>query len=121
MGVRVAYGNRDAIAKAIEKDVVPKDSMILTKEHDGISELFFYDEYGNMKAVAERTRFLSVTEAAAWAKKYGCRGYIYSIQNGSDWSLYLVQEDYSLTPVGGASADIGNVSFIDGGSASGAI
>ena len=119
MGVRVAYGNRDAITPAIQNGVIPSESIIVTKEHDGVSELFFYDIDGNLKAVSERTRFLSLTEAKLWAKKYDCRGHIYSVQNGSEWLLYLVQDDYSLTPVVGSSVDLEDVEYIDGGNASG--
>ena len=119
MSVRVAYGNRDAIEKAMQKGSIPLDTMILTKEHDELAELFFYDVDGNLKAVSERTRFLSVSEASAWAQKYDCRGHIYSIQNGDAWSLYLVQEDYTLAPIGNSSSDVGNIYFIDGGCAAG--
>jgi len=118
VGVRVAYGNRDAVTPAIQAGKIPPDSMIITKDQEDISELFFYDVDGNMKSISERSRFLSITEAVAWARKYDCRGHIYSIQNGSEWKLYVVQEDYSLKAVentGGGDIDVESIERIDGG------
>lgn len=122
MGVRVAYGDRDNISSAIASGVIPSDSLIFTKEQDDISELFFYDIDGNLKPVAERNRFLSVSEAAAWARKYDCKGHIYSVQNGAEWVLYVVQDDYKLSPVkagDGGTLDVDDVARIDGGNAFG--
>lgn len=119
MGVRVAYGNRDAISPAIQTGKIPADSLIISKEHDDLAELFFYDVDGNFKPISERTRFLSLTEATAWAKKYNCAGRVYSVQNGSEWQLYLVQNDFSLTPVLGSDIEVNidDIECIDGGGA----
>ena len=121
MGANIAYGERDAIGRAIQTGSIPTDTVIITKEHDNIGELFFYDADGILKAVSERSRFLSVTEAIAWAKKYDCRGHIYSVQNGDSWKLYLVQDDYTLSAINGSGGtiDVDDIDRIDGGSPAG--
>lgn len=114
MGVRVAYGKKDNIQGAIDKGTIPKGSLIITKDTTD-SELFFYDSEGNLKSIEEKTRFETMTEAEQWIKKYPCKGYIFTIQNGAEWLPYVVNEDNTLKPITGETlTDITDVKRIDG-------
>lgn len=116
MGVRVAYGLRDDIDNAIKNDVIPKDCIVITE--DGAEpEMFFYDIDGNLKPIEERNRFVSLSEARAWVQKYGCAGHIFSIQNGTSWVPYIVQEDGTLSTITGEATVVDNIHCIDGGTA----
>lgn len=117
MGVRVAYGSRDKVKVAIEQNIIPKDSIIITDNPE--AEMFFYDVDGNMRIISERNRFESLTEAKIWALKYPCAGHIFAIQNGSEWLPYIVSSEGELKPIisGGGSVDDLEINRIDGGSA----
>ena len=124
MGVRVAYGRRKNINSAIEKGTIPKGSIIITKD-EADSEMLFYDTSGNLKTIAERTRFESLNEAEQWAKNYPCVGFIFVVQNGSEWLPYIVNDDNSLSPlsIGGtgnvrlSEIEQDEVLVLDGGNA----
>lgn len=118
MGVRVAYGRKEGINKAIENEVIPKDSIIITKDNID-SELLFYDSEGNLKHISEKTRFETLTEAEQWVKTYSCAGSIFTIHNGTDWVPYIVLDDNTLSVFKGEIADITNIKRIDGGTAEG--
>ena len=119
MGVRVAYGRREKIPAAIESGTVPKDSIIITKEDE--AELLFYDASGNLRNIHERTRFETTTEALTWIKKYGCLGNIVTIHNGADWTPFVVQDGYTLSPIKNEPGEITDVKRIDGGRPGGLI
>lgn len=114
MAVRVAYGKKKSVNSAIANGTIPKDSIIITKD-DTDSELLFYDGDGNLKTIAERTRFESMSEAEQWVNSYPCVGFILTIYNGSNWSPYIVNSDNTLSPIMGKVPDIENVICIDGG------
>lgn len=118
MGVRVAYGSRDRLMPAIEKGIIPKDTIVITKD-DAESEMLFYDADGNLKSIEERSRFESLTEAEQWVQKYPCAGSVLVVHRGDEWVPYIVQNDNSLTPIDGESGDVADVRRIDGGSAIG--
>ena len=115
---RVAYGKRTGVQSAIDNGVIPKDTLIITKG-DSDSEMLFYDTDGNLFPLAERTRFETLTEAEQWAKNYPCVGFIFTVQNGSEWMPYIVQSDNSLTPFKSEVGDITDVKRIDGGTSAG--
>ena len=117
MAIRVAYGKRDRISAAIAEGVIPKDTIIITDDSVE-SELLFYNHEGELNNVAERTKFHSLSEATEWVKKYDCRGLVFSIHNGADWSMYQVQDDGSLSPVIG-DGTLPPITSIDGGNSSG--
>lgn len=120
MGVRVAYGPRAKITSAIASDIIPKDSLIITDD-SAQAELFFYDADGVMKPISERTRFAAISEAQAWIETYDCAGHIIAVQNGADWTPYVVTADRKLSPVAsGSSVTVDDVKYIDGGTAEGA-
>lgn len=106
MGVRVAYGRRKNIIGAIEKGTIPKGSIIITKD-EADSEMLFYDPSGELKTIAERTRFESLKEAEQWVRDYPCVGFILAVHNGSEWLPYIVNDDNSLSPLN--SGGTGNV------------
>lgn len=118
MGVRVAYGQKTNLQTAINNGLVPTDTIVITRgEYD--SEMLFYDVDGNLVPIAERTRFETLTEAEQWAKTYPCVGFIFSVQNGSEWMPYIVQNDNSLTPFKGEIGEISDIKRIDGGTSAG--
>lgn len=116
--VRVAYGKRDNIQNAIDKNVIPEGSLIITNDDETSEELLFYTPDAKLKSIHERQKFLTFDSAKKWAEKYNCIGSIFSIQNGSEWMLYIVQNDNTLSPVGGGSV-IEDITSIDGGTAFG--
>lgn len=116
--MRVAYGKRDNIQDAIEKNVIPEGSLIITNDDDSSEELLFYTPDAKLKLIHERQKFLTFDSAKKWAEKYNCVGSIFSIQNGSSWMLYVVQSDNTLSPVGGGSI-VEDITNIDGGNAFG--
>lgn len=115
---RVAYGKKANVQSAIENGTIPPDTLIITKG-DVDSEMLFYDSDGKLFPLAERTRFETLTEAEQWAKNYPCVGFIFSVQNGSEWLPYIVQSDNSLKPFKGEVGDITDVKRIDGGTSIG--
>lgn len=118
MGVRVAYGQKEGINEAIETGVIPKDSIIITKEELD-PELLFYDSEENLRTIAKKTRFETLTEAKQWVKTYDCAGSLFTIHNGADWTLYIVADDGTLSPFTGEGTDIEDIKRIDGGTAEG--
>ncbi len=119
MSVRVAHGKRENLSSAIEKGVVPKDSIIITRDAD--PELLFYNVDGELVNIHDKTRFETTTEAVAWVKKYGHSGQTVTIHNGADWALYIVQDDFSLSPLNSGAGEITNINRIDGGKPGGLI
>lgn len=61
-----------------------------------------------------RDRFPTLTEAQAWIQKYDCAGRIITVQNGEEWTPYIVKNDNTLSPFQSAPIDI---KVIDGGTA----
>lgn len=119
MGVRVAYGRHEKIPAAIESGVVPKDSIIITKDDE--AELLFYDSSGTLVNIHDRTRFETTTEALAWVKKNGRVGSIITIHNGTDWTPFIVQDGYTLSPLKSEQGEIADIKRIDGGRPGGLI
>lgn len=117
---RVAYGKKKNMQSAIDKGIIPLDTLIITKG-DVDAEMLFYDADGNLLPLAERTRFETLTEAEAWAKKYPCVGFIFTVQNGSEWLPYIVQNDNSLKPFKGEVGEVTDVKRIDGGNSIGIV
>lgn len=114
MSVQVAYGKRSDIESAIRNGYIPKDTIIIT--NDAVdSESFFYDINGNVRTIAERTRFETFMEAEQWAKTYPCRGLVFTVHNGSEWLPYIVQDDGKLSPFKGETTEISDIKRIDGG------
>lgn len=61
-----------------------------------------------------RDRFPTLTEAQTWIQKYDCAGRIITVQNGEEWTPYIVKNDKTLSPFQSAPIDI---KVIDGGTA----
>lgn len=101
MAFRAAYGPRDSIQNAIDTGIIPKGSMIFTKEDSDASELFLYTPQGELKSIAQKHKFNSIDEAIAWTQKYNCVGEILSVKDNSSYSAYIVQEDNSLSLIAG--------------------
>lgn len=96
--MREAYGARKRIAGFIESGVIPKDTLIVTSDMAEEAELFYYTDAGELKQIAGRDRFLSLTEARDWAQSYGVTGELYAVRGEDNvWQAYAVQEDGGLT------------------------
>lgn len=66
----------------------------------------------------DKTKFISITEAQEYIKKYPCKGLVFTINNGSEWLPYVVGEDNSLNPISQTTVgDITDIRRIDGGTA----
>lgn len=115
MSIRLAYGNKDNIATAIESGTIPTESLIATKENSAVSELYLYDSDGVLKAISQRTKFETLTEAKEWAEKYLNAGQVISVHNGTDWILYVVGDDGSLSLAASATITSDDITCIDGG------
>lgn len=111
---KIAYGERAGIQNAINTGVIPKDTVIITKDNID-SELLFYDNEGKLSGVSEKTRFTTMTEAIAWVRKYPCTGRIVTIHNGSDWLPYVVDDNNNLIPINESIvSDVTDIKIIDG-------
>lgn len=117
--MRVAYGQRDNIQAAIDKNVIPEGSLIITNDDTSSEELFFYSPDGEIKSIHSRQKFLTFELAKQWVEKYNCVGDILSVQNGTEWVPYIVQDNNVLKPVGPGDVPIGDITSIDGGNAFG--
>lgn len=114
MAVNFAYGERDNVNKAISNGKIPQDTLIVTKEGSE-NGMLFYDSKKNLKTIAQRSTFESITEARAWIEKYPCPGAVITIQNGSEWIPYVVNSDKTLSEF--SKVDIHDIKVIDGGTA----
>lgn len=113
MAIRVAYGKKTSIDSAIANGTIPKDSIIITKD-EVEAELLFYDSDGNLKNIAERTRFTSIQEAEKWISIYPCNGLIFTIYNGTNWKPYMVNNN-QLSEISDTVIDMTKIKVIDGG------
>lgn len=99
MAVRTAYGERDRLPQAIGTGVIPKGTVIFTKEEGDQAELLFYDPQGNLKPVKEKSIFFSPEEAHNWTKKYGYTGQTVSVlEEDGAFHLYLVEPGGEFVP-----------------------
>lgn len=117
MGVKIAHGSRDNINQAIAKKLIPDDSLIITRGES--NELLFYDEDCGLTKLTSKNRFESFSQAQAWVKRYDCVGEIISIQNGTEWVPYIVQEHGILSPIIVGANEFLKINRIDGGKSSG--
>ncbi len=118
MGVQLAYGPRSEIDAAVSSGSIPPKTLVVTNDPEQ-AELFYLDGEKNLKPVAERDRFLTLTEANSWIKQYDCVGRIVSVHNGSSWVPYIVTDQSTLSPIGGGSGPVTDITTIDGGNAAG--
>lgn len=99
MGIRVAYGNRNNIGAAISSGVVPKDSIIITKDDDYSAELFFYDVETKLKHIVAKTKFGSVEDALLYAISNSVSGNVVTVLEDGKYRAYVVQPDGGLEPI----------------------
>ncbi len=118
MGVQLAYGPRGEIDSAINAGGIPPKTLVVTSDAEQ-AELFYLDGAKKLKTVSERNRFLTLTEATMWVQKYDCTGRIISVHNGDSWVPYVVADNRTLSPIGGGSGSVTDITTIDGGNAAG--
>ena len=87
----------------------------------------FNDNFAKVKAKVsdldtklkeETSRFATLTEAQIWISSHSCAGMVITVHNGTDWTPYVVQDDKSLAPLSSATVELGDITRIDGGTAS---
>lgn len=93
---KVAYGRKDNISYAIEKEVIPPGCIILTEDSD---EIYFYDLNRRLTAYKKKDTFTSREEAEEWLEQYECFGQIFSIHEEDHCSLYVVNYENKLEKV----------------------
>lgn len=114
MSVRVAYGNRSNLSQAIQDNKIPKNTLIISEGNElNDSEFLYLDINGRLQSISKQNRFLTVSEAELYAKNNSVDGLIISVNNGSDWVPYVVNNS-KLTPIGNSTV-ITDIKRIDGG------
>lgn len=100
MGIRVACGREASIQTAIQNGIIPKDSIIITKDDRNKAELMFYDSTSSLRHIVARTQFASSDEAIAYALANSLAGQVVTVLNDGAYSTCVVQPDFSLQEVG---------------------
>ena len=70
MAFNVVYSDKDRIKGAIESGVIPRESLVLTSDDAKRSEMYYYDDNGQLKTITKKTQFNSMVGARTWANKY---------------------------------------------------
>lgn len=91
--LRLAYGKKSNIEESIASGKIPPGTMILTED---TSELYFYNLDCALCAYEERYKFNNKPEAVSWLSKYNCRGEIFSVQEGEETNIYIVDNNNEL-------------------------
>ena len=93
MAFNVVYSDKDRIQGAIESGVIPRESLVLTSDDAKRSEMYYYDDNGQLKTITKKTQFNSMVGARTWANKYDYIGEVVSINIDGQWaqSLLLLQ------------------------------
>ena len=79
MAFNVVYSDKDRIQGAIESGVIPRESLVLTSDDAKRSEMYYYDDNGQLKTITKKTQFNSMVGARTWANKYDYIGEVISI------------------------------------------
>lgn len=102
-------------------------------EPDGSSAVRFYNYYGDpissvdledyvkfedLDEVVVQKRFETITDAESYIANNNCIGCVFSIHNGSEWLLYIVDDENKLSPIN-TGVPIGSTIFLDGGTSTG--
>lgn len=99
MGVRIAYGNKDAISPAINSRIIPNDCIIIVKDSD---EILFYNADGILKTLVSKSQFNHIEEAETWINQNNCVGQAFTVYDDENekWESYVVQNNNTLQVVG---------------------
>ena len=93
---KVAYGKRENISQAIEKEIIPPGCIIITEDSE---EIFFYDLNRRLKTYEQKYKFESLEEANDWLKDHECPGQIFSVHEVNKCNLYVVNYENKLEKV----------------------
>lgn len=93
MAFNVVYSDKDRIQGAIESGVIPRESLVLTSDDAKRSEMYYYDDNGQLKTITKKTQFNSMVGARTWANKYDYIGEVISININGQWVPYLVDNN----------------------------
>ena len=97
---KVAYGARDNISYAIEREIIPPGCIILTEDSN---EIFFYDLNRRLQIYESRNKFTSYGEAEEWVREHDCRGQIITILEKDLCMAYIVDHTGALASLSSAS------------------
>ena len=114
--MKFAYGNSSQIQEAILAGKIPVETLIITSDEVNASELFFLDKEKILKRVERKNKFLSLSEAKAWAPHWGVEGDVVSVKDADGkWKLGIVNSNKEIVMQDSSgSGDSG--SFGDSGS-----
>lgn len=93
MAFNVVYSDKDRIQGAIESGVIPRESLVLTSDDAKRSEMYYYDDNGQLKTITKKIQFNSMVEARIWANKYDYIGEVISINIDGHWVPFLVNDN----------------------------
>lgn len=93
MAFNVVYSDKDRIQGAIESGVIPRESLVLTSDDAKRSEMYYYDDNGQLKTITKKTQFNSMVGARTWASQYDYIGEVISINIDGQWVPYLVDDN----------------------------
>lgn len=93
---KVAYGKRENISYAIEKEIIPPGCIILTEDSD---EIFFYDLNRRLRTYEQKYKFQSREEADEWLEDHECPGQIFSVHEADKCNLYVVNYNNQLEKI----------------------
>ena len=115
--MKFAYGSRTQISEAVAAGIIPAETLIITSDELNASELFFLDKEKTLKRVERKNKFLSLSEARAWAPHWGVEGDVVSVKGADgrwklgivDSSKEIIMQDSSGTGGSGSPGDSGSV------------
>lgn len=99
MAFNVVYSDKDRIQGAIESGVIPRESLVLTSDDAKRSEMYYYDDNGQLKTITKKTQFNSMPEARYWVARYDYRGILISVFQNNKWTPYIIGPQQSFIPV----------------------
>lgn len=113
---------------------VNRKSPELLVEPDGTSSIRFYNyngdpissidledyvKFDDLDKVVIQKRFVTMTDAEQYVKENDCIGYVFSIHNGSEWLLYIVNDQNQLVPATSGALPSGDRLILNGGTSGG--
>lgn len=58
MAFNVVYSDKDRIQGAIESGVIPRESLVLTSDDAKRSEMYYYDDNGQLKTITKKPNLI---------------------------------------------------------------
>ena len=105
MGVQFAYGKLGDINDAILNGVIPRNSIIVTRDDETEAGLLFYDTEAILKGIVYKTRFKNDEEALAYIAANDMVGRTITLLENGRYNAYSVQVDGSLSAIEAGDVD----------------